>query len=109
VDRQDRRRGSAAEVYERVLQIDAGNMTASNELEQLYRQRKSWVKLIDLLLSRTDFVPDAPARIILFTQMAEIYEQQLGDRENAFVALQAAFREDYSTITSPRSSSAWRR
>ena len=88
--------GSAAEVYERVLQIDAGNMTASHELDQLYRQRKSWVKLIDLLLSRTDFVPDAPARITLFTQMAETYEHQLGDRENAFVALQAAFREDYS-------------
>ena len=56
--------GSAAEVYERVLQIDAGNMTASHELEQLYRQRKSWVKLIDLLLARTEFVPDAPARIV---------------------------------------------
>ena len=28
--------------------------------------------------------------------MAEIYEQQLGDRESAFVTLQAAFREDYS-------------
>ena len=38
-------------------------MTASHELEQLYRQRKSWVKLIDLLLARTEFVPDAPARI----------------------------------------------
>jgi tetratricopeptide (TPR) repeat protein len=88
--------GSAAEVYERVLQIDSGNLTASQELETLYRQRKSWVRLIDLLLARTDFVPDAAARIGLFTQMAEIYEQQLGDRENAFVALQAAFREDYS-------------
>ena len=28
--------------------------------------------------------------------MAEIYEQQLDDRESAFVTLQAAFREDYS-------------
>ena len=39
---------------------------------------------------------DAAARIALLVQVAEIYEQQLGDRENAFVALQAAFREDYS-------------
>ena len=83
-------------MYERVLQIDAGNMTASQEVEQLYRQRKSWVKLVDLLLARTEFVADAPARIVLLVQMAEIYEQQLGDRENAFVTLQAAFREDYS-------------
>ena len=88
--------GSAAEVYERVLQIDPGNMTASIELEQLYRQRKSWVKLIDLLLARTEFLADAPARIQLLMQMAETYEQQLNDRDNAFVTLQAAFREDYS-------------
>jgi len=40
-------------------------MTASQELEQLYRQRKSWVKLIDLLLARTEFVGDAPGRISL--------------------------------------------
>ncbi len=29
------------------------------ELEQLYRQRKSWVKLVDLLLARTEFAADA--------------------------------------------------
>ena len=45
--------------------LDPGNLTASTELEQLYRQRKSWVKLIDLLLPRTEFVSDAPERINL--------------------------------------------
>jgi golgin subfamily B member 1 len=88
--------GSAAEVYERVLQLDPGNQTASLELEQLYRQRKSWMKLVDLLLARTEFAADATARIQLLTQVAEIYEQQLSDRDSAFVTLQAAFREDYS-------------
>ena len=73
-----------------------GNQTASIELERLYRQRKSWVKLVDLLLARTEFAPDAPARIALLVQMAETYEQQLNDRDSAFVTLQAAFREDYS-------------
>jgi golgin subfamily B member 1 len=88
--------GSAAEVYERILQLDAGNAAASAELEQLYRQRKSWVKLIELLLARTEFVAEVPARINLLVQVAETYEQQLDDRESAFVTLQAAFREDYS-------------
>ena len=88
--------GSAAQVYERVLQIDPANATASIELEQLYRQRKSWVKLVDLLLARTEFATDAAARIALLVQVAEIYEQQLDDRDSAFVTLQAAFREDYS-------------
>ncbi len=88
--------GSAAEVYERILQLDASNQAASAELEQLYRQRKSWVKLIDLLLARTEFVSEPAARINLLVQVAETYEQQLDDRESAFVTLQAAFREDYS-------------
>jgi tetratricopeptide (TPR) repeat protein len=88
--------GSAAQVYERVLQLDPGNQTASVELEGLYRHRKSWMKLVDLLLARHEFAPDAPSRITLLTQVAEIYEQQLNDRDSAFVTLQAAFREDYS-------------
>jgi tetratricopeptide (TPR) repeat protein len=87
---------AAAEVYERILALDAGNLGASTELEQLYRQRKSWMKLIDLLLSRTEFVSDTKERITVLCQVAEIYEQQLGDRESGFVTLQAAFREDYS-------------
>src|SRR3569623_1913196 len=88
--------GSAALVYERVLQIDASNQAASTELEQLYKQRKSWHTLVDLLIARTEFVGDAAARIALLVQVAEIYEQQLNDRESSFVTLQAAFREDYS-------------
>ncbi len=88
--------GSAAEVYERVLQIDPGHQLASVELEQLYRQRKSWVKLVDLLLARTEFSPDAATRIALLVPGPETYEQQLDDRDSAFVTLQAAFREDYS-------------
>ncbi len=88
--------GSAAGVYERILHLDASHQAASQELEQLYRQRKSWVKLIDLLLARTEFVGETAARIALLVQVAETYEQQLDDRESAFVTLQAAFREDYS-------------
>jgi len=88
--------GSAAEVYERILQLDPAHQGASLELEQLYRQRKSWMKLIDLLLARTEFVADSGARINILVQIAETYERELEDRESAFVTLQAAFREDYS-------------
>lgn len=88
--------GSAADVYERVLQIDAGHQAASLELEQLYRHRMSWDRLVNLLLTRTDFAADVAARIALLVQVAEVYEQKLSDRDSAFVTLQAAFREDYS-------------
>jgi tetratricopeptide (TPR) repeat protein len=88
--------GSAAEVYERVLTLDPGNMTASIELEGLYKQRKSWVKLVDLLLSRTQYTADVQGRIQLLVQVAATYEQQLNDLDSAFVTLRAAFQEDYS-------------
>jgi len=88
--------GSAAQVYERILAIDPSNAAASVELEQLYRQRKSWHKMVELLIARTEFVSEPKARIGLLVQVAEIYEQQLDDRESGFVTLQAAFREDYS-------------
>lgn len=88
--------GSAAEVYERILQADASFIPASVELETLYRQRKNWMKLVELLLARTEFVAEASGRIGLFCQIADVYEKQLNDRESAFVTLQAAFREDYS-------------
>ncbi len=88
--------GAAALAYERLLQIEPGNVNGSLELEQLLRQRNDWMKLIELLLSRTEFVSETADRINVFCQIAEVYEQQLGDRESAFVTLQAAFREDYS-------------
>ncbi len=88
--------GAAAEAYERVLQIEPGHATAAKEALELYRLRKDWMKLVELLLSRTEFVGEAVERIGLLCQVAEIYEQQLDDRDSAFVTLQAAFREDYS-------------
>jgi tetratricopeptide (TPR) repeat protein len=88
--------GAAAEVYERVLAVDPSNITASIELETIYRQRSNWTKLVELLLARIEFVTDAADRIKLFCNISEVYEQQLGDRDSAFVTLQAAFREDYS-------------
>ncbi len=88
--------GAAAEAYERVLVADQSNMTASVELEGLYRQRQSWMKLVELLLARVEFVSEIADRIKLFSDISDVYENQLGDRDSAFVTLQAAFREDYS-------------
>ena len=88
--------GSAAEAYERVLELDPSNFVASTELETLYRQRKVWPRLVELLLARIEYVEGPPQRIDLLRAIAAIYEEQLDDRDSAFVTLQAAFREDYS-------------
>ena len=46
---------AAADAYERVLQIDKHNLTASQALENIYRNRGSWNQLSELLLARVEF------------------------------------------------------
>ena len=89
-------RDRAGEVYERILQLDAQNLTASMQLEHVYRAQGNWEKLIELLLARTEFTQDPPARVAIYQAVAETYEREMGDQEGAFVVLQAAFRENYS-------------
>src|SRR5262249_57860787 len=55
----------AAHVYERVLSVDPANMTASLQLEQIYRDEYQWEKLIELLLGRGDDTPAAAPSIAL--------------------------------------------
>ena len=88
--------GKAANVYERVLQLDEKHLEASQQLEAIYREVGNWEKLVELLLQRTEFVATAQERIALFQDVATTYETKLGDREGAFVVLQAAFKEDFS-------------
>jgi tetratricopeptide (TPR) repeat protein len=88
--------GAAAESYERVLELEPSNAAASAALEELYRQRKAWPKLVELLLSRVEYAAEVSEKIKLFCDIATIYEENMGDRDSAFIMLQAAFREDYS-------------
>jgi len=94
---------AAADAYERVLQIDKHNMTASVQLENIYRQRASWSQLTELLLARVEFPNNTPQiRIETYQAIARIFEDNMNDRENAFIVLQAAFREDYSVDSTAR-------
>src|SRR5262249_29140236 len=89
-------RDRAGEVYERILQLDSQNMTASLQLEQVYEAQQAWEKLVELLLARVEFTPDSSQRISFLQKVSETYEKKLGDQEGAFVVLQAAFRENYA-------------
>jgi tetratricopeptide (TPR) repeat protein len=89
-------RDNAAQVYERVLGIDAANLTASIQLEEIYRESGHWEKLIELLLGRVEHTQDAAQRIEILQGVARTYEAELKQPDAAFVALQAAFREDYA-------------
>ena len=100
---------AAAEAYERVLELDPSHVLASTALEELYRQRKVWPRLVELLLARIEYVDGPAERIHLLCDIATVYEEQMDDRDSAFVTLQAAFREDYSNDHVAKESSVWPR
>ncbi|HEY1546829.1 MAG TPA: tetratricopeptide repeat protein, partial [Kofleriaceae bacterium] len=86
----------AAQVYERVRASDPTNSVASDRLEAIYRQQYKWTELVEILLERSEIVPDVEQQIQMLNQVAKIYETEIGDQESAFYVLQAAFKRDYS-------------
>src|SRR5688572_17010676 len=86
----------AAQVYERVRASDPANTTASDRLEAIYQQQCKWTELVEILLERSELVPDQNQQISMLNQVAKIYETEIGDQESAFYVLQAAFKRDYS-------------
>ncbi|MEO8551555.1 MAG: tetratricopeptide repeat protein, partial [Kofleriaceae bacterium] len=88
--------GRAAQIYERVRASDSANQVASERLEAIYRQQYKWTELVEILLERSEIIPDVEAQIQMLNQVAKIYETEIGDQESAFYVLQAAFKRDYS-------------
>ncbi len=86
----------AAEVYERVRQADPGSAIASDRLEAIYRAQYKWQELCDILIERVEYTPDVPLQISILNQAAKIYETELGEQDNSYFVLQAAFKRDYA-------------
>src|SRR5262249_33167826 len=63
-------RDRAGDVYERILQLDSQNLTASLQLEQVYKAQSSWEKLIELLLARVEFTAESAARVSILQTVA---------------------------------------
>jgi tetratricopeptide (TPR) repeat protein len=87
---------AAAEVYERVRAMDNNNHVASERLEAIYRAQYKWAQLTEILLERAGHRDDVREQISLLGQVARIYEQELGDQDNAYVVLEEAFKRDFS-------------
>ena len=75
---------------------DPTNAIASDRLEAIYRQQYKWTELVEILLERSEIVPDVEQQISMLNRVAKIYETEIGDQESAFYVLQAAFKRDYS-------------
>ena len=81
---------AAAATYREVLDAHPDNLDASRRLEAIYEAAGQWAQLADLLLVRTEHLPDATDKLMNLQRLARVYEQQLGEGDSAFLVLSRA-------------------
>lgn len=72
----------AIETYRQILDIDALDIDALSALERLYGKTRAWTDLVGILRLRLDVAVVAERRDLHY-RIAEIYEKELGDLDNA--------------------------
>src|SRR5690606_16112748 len=86
----------ATTAFQEILAIDPGHVEAFEALERLHTAAGRWENLIELYLNRLDTREDVAERSELLRRIARVFDEQLGDQNQAFDALVNAFAEDFS-------------
>jgi tetratricopeptide (TPR) repeat protein len=76
----------AAKSYERVLAIGPGDGEALQAIDALYRRTGRWEDLIGVFRRRIELVEDVGEREALYAQMAAVFEEKLGQPDEAIQA-----------------------
>jgi serine/threonine protein kinase/lipopolysaccharide biosynthesis regulator YciM len=84
----------AEEIYKKLLEIDAEDEIARAGLEELKRHSGDAEGLVELLLEKVDREKSPHDRAAVLREIAETYEVQLKDEDNAYVAYVQALSED---------------
>jgi tetratricopeptide (TPR) repeat protein len=82
----------AADCLERVLLISPNDEQTNDALEVFYRAQGEWSQLLDLLGRRALHVETDKERAILYREMGQIHERELGDDSGALDTHQEANR-----------------
>lgn len=85
----------ATDAFEKILEVDPLHEQAFDELEKLHRSSARWESLIEIYLARLDVMEEQATRSDLWRRMGRVFEERLDDNEQAFVALDQAFKEDF--------------
>jgi len=85
----------AAAAFGRILDVDPMHEYAFSELQALHKEAERWDELIDLYVTRIESTDDRDERIELLRAAARVYEEQLGDGEQAYHTLYIAWTEDF--------------
>ncbi len=94
VSLQDASRGVS--YLEGMLSINAYDPFAFEALQEIYQTEERWEDLISLFLDRYEVSESTPERTGLLRECAHLYNDQMGDAEQAFEALRIAWTEDFT-------------
>ncbi len=79
----------ALRVYEEIVAIEPAGGPASQHLAELYLARQDYGKLAELREKQLEGTSDPGYRVALLQELASLYRDRLGDREQAAVYLHA--------------------
>src|SRR6478752_1467489 len=86
---------SATPAFEKILAIEPTRQEAFDALERLHTAAGRWETLVELYLNRLETRETVAERNDLLRRIARVFEEKLGDKNQAFDALVNAFSEDY--------------
>ncbi len=85
----------STQAFERILEAEPLHDRAFRELERLHTAAERWEPMLELYLNRLEHIEETPVRTDLLRRIARVFEEKLGDNNQAFDALVNAFSEDY--------------
>lgn len=86
--------GSAIDANRRILEVDPQNVKAAENLERLYRARKQWDDLVDIIEKHISFVRDPQEIVRLYVELGQVYATELDRTDKAEQVYNAALDFD---------------
>ncbi|MBL8719692.1 MAG: tetratricopeptide repeat protein [Myxococcales bacterium] len=81
-------------VYKRLLELDPEDDIAQAAFEELKKATGQWSDVVEMMLSRVDNVHHGRERALVYAEIGRLYEIELEDPDNAFVAYVQAWCEE---------------
>ncbi len=88
----------AIEALERVVAIEPGHPAASPQLEALYRAKEEWGPVAAQMLDRASRDNDERASVAALVEVADVYEQKVGDPHAALLVWLTVLRRDPARV-----------
>ena len=82
-------RAEALRVYEEIATLEAPGGPAAARLHELYTENGAWGKLAELREKQLEIIEDVGQRVAVMQELASMYRDRLGDRDQCAVYLHA--------------------